>query len=107
MSESSAHPFGLPPRVIERLRGVFAGWPQIERAVLYGSRAKGIHRNGSDIDLCLVGEQLRVSDLLKINDEIDDLLLPWKVDLSLRHMIDNPDLLEHIGRVGVALYERS
>ncbi|AHE98264.1 nucleotidyltransferase domain-containing protein [Thioalkalivibrio paradoxus] len=107
MSGSNELRHGLPLRVVERLRGVFVGWPEIERAVLYGSRAKGTHRNGSDIDLCLEGEQLGLTDLLRISDEIDELLLPWKVDLSLRHMIDNPDLLEHIARVGIALYERA
>lgn len=107
MSGSGELQYGLPLRVIERLRAVFAGRPAIERAVLYGSRAKGTHRDGSDIDLCLEGEQLGVADLLRISDEIDELLLPWKVDLSLRHTIDNPDLLEHIARVGIALYERT
>ena len=46
-------------------------------ALLYGSRAMGTHRHGSDIDLCLLGAQLNVSALLKINDEIDELLRAW------------------------------
>jgi hypothetical protein len=40
------------------------------------------------------------SELLKLESEIDDLLLPYKVDLSLKHQIDNQELLEHIERVG-------
>jgi len=46
-----------------------------------------------------------LADLFEIENRIDDLLLPWKVDLSLRHRIHNPDLLEHIDRAGVKLFE--
>lgn len=98
--------FGLPAEAVEKLRGVFRGWPQIQRVLLYGSRAKGSYRPGSDIDLTIEGEQLSLSELLAIENQIDDLLLPWMVDLSLKHHIDNPALLDHIQRVGVSFYTR-
>ena len=104
MSDAAGLPYGLPPYVIDRFRALFRAWPQVERVVLYGSRAKGNYRKGSDIDLCLEGETLGIAELLKLDAEIDDLLLPWKVDLSLRHNIDNPDLLAHIDRVGIPIY---
>lgn len=105
MTDAAAQaPYGLPPHVLEQLTAVFRAWPQIERVILYGSRAKGNFRKGSDIDLCLEGQILEVPDLLKLNTQIDDLLLPWKVDLSLKHMIDNPNVLAHIERVGVPIY---
>lgn len=106
MSEAVTLDHGLPQHALERLRDVFRQWPQVERVILYGSRAKGTYRRGSDIDLCVVGEDLGVVDLLKLEGEIDDLLLPWKVDLSLRHQIADPDLLGHIERVGTSLYSR-
>ena len=46
---------GLPEHVLQKIRAVFARYPQVERAILYGSRAKGSHKNGSDIDLTLCG----------------------------------------------------
>ncbi|MCM2318408.1 Predicted nucleotidyltransferase [Geopseudomonas sagittaria] len=98
--------FGLPLSAVEKLREVFRGWPQIRRAMLYGSRAKGNYRPGSDIDLTVEGEDLSLSQLLAIESQIDDLLLPWMVDLSLRKDIDNPELLDHIERVGVLFYCR-
>jgi predicted nucleotidyltransferase len=98
--------FGLPAEAVEKLCGVFQGWPQIQRVVLYGSRAKGSFRPGSDIDLTIEGEQLSLSQLLAIENQIDDLLLPWMVDISLKHRIDNPALLDHIERVGVTFYTR-
>lgn len=98
--------YGLPAYAVNSLNAVFGAWPQIDRVILYGSRAKGNYRPGSDIDLCIQGVELTLPDLLAIENRIDDLLLPWKVDLSLIHKIDNPALLEHIKRVGSIFYER-
>lgn len=81
----------------------FAG---VEQAVLYGSRAKGNYRPGSDIDLTLKGDRLTYQDLLDIELALDDLLMPWKIDLSLFAQIDNPALVEHIERVGKIFYRR-
>lgn len=104
MSDPANLPYGLPPYVIEQLREVFREWPQILRVTLYGSRAKGNYRNGSDIDLSVEAPELGIGDLLRLDGQIDDLLLPWKVEIALRHQIDNPDLLAHIDRVGVPIY---
>ena len=98
---------GLPERVLQKIRAVFVRYPQVERAVLYGSRAKGSHKNGSDIDLTLCGgTDLTLDTLYRIADDLDDLLLPYTLDLSSFHHISDPDVLGHIGRVGVTLYEK-
>lgn len=73
---------------------------------MYGSRAKGSYRPGSDIDLALFGEALNYTQLNRIETEIDDLLLPYTVDLSLYAQIDNVDLQNHIQRVGQVFYQR-
>jgi len=106
VSEAPDTLYGLPSYAVDRLQTLFGRWPGIERIVIYGSRAKGTERYASDIDLCIEGESLGITDLLALENEIDDLLLPWKVDLSLRHMVDDPDLLAHIDRVGAVFYER-
>lgn len=72
--------FGLPKKTINSLNQVFSKFPKVEQVILYGSRAKGNYRDGSDIDLTLKGNNLSLDDLLKI---------------------ENPDFLEHIERVGV------
>lgn len=95
--------FGLSPRTLGLLRGVLAHHRGIERAVVYGSRAKGNFRPGSDIDLALDAPQLTLSDLLRIDTELDDLMLPYSIDLSLLQHISNPELLKHIDRVGKTL----
>jgi predicted nucleotidyltransferase len=96
---------GLPLHAITALKTIFAAYPEIERVLLYGSRAKDTYRHGSDIDLCIEGPSLDLTKLLSIENKIDDLLLPWKIDLSLKHQIDNQELLEHIKRVGIVFYQ--
>lgn len=97
--------FGLNDRTIEQIQAVFARYPQVEKAILYGSRAKGSYRKGSDIYLILCGgPDLTMTVLYRIIDEIDDLLLPYTVDLSIYDHIEDPDVLEHIRRAGVLFY---
>ena len=99
--------FGLKDDTIAKIQGVFASHPQVDKAVLYGSRAKGNYRNGSDIDLTLQGgPDLTLSVLYRIVYELDDLLLPYIIDLSIFKDIGDPDLIEHIQRVGVTFYDR-
>jgi predicted nucleotidyltransferase len=93
--------FGLGSGALARLRAVFAAQPGIDRVLVYGSRAKGNFRPGSDIDLVLDGARLGHEDLLRIESALDDLDLPYRIDLSLLHRIENPDLLDHIRRVGL------
>jgi len=103
----SAPRFGLKETVIEKLCGVFSGYPQVRKAVLYGSRAKGNYKNGSDIDLTLHGgDDLTSNILYKILDDIDDLLLPYTVDLSIYRTLNDPDFIDHIQRVGVTFYDK-
>ena len=97
---------GLSEKTVSAICGVFASYPDIEKAILYGSRAKGNYRNGSDIDLVLVGERLDLSRRFKIENELDDLLLPYKIDLALLHQIENKELVDHIHRRGVVFYEK-
>jgi len=97
--------YGLPENTINKINSVFANHPQIKRVILYGSRARGNYRNGSDIDLTIAGESLTHSQQLRLENALDDLLLPYKIDLSLMHEIQNVELLDHIRRVGVVFYE--
>jgi predicted nucleotidyltransferase len=98
--------FGLNPVTIDKINRIFAAVPEIDRVILYGSRAKGTYRNGSDIDLVIQGESVTLSRLFEIENDLDDLLLPYTIDLSLLHKIDDPALIGHIKRVGAVFYEK-
>ena len=98
--------YGLPERTVEKMCAVFAKYSEVERAVLYGSRAKGNYRPGSDIDLTLLGANLKRQLCATIDDELDDLLLPYSIDLSVFPELKHPELEAHIERVGKVLYRR-
>lgn len=90
---------GLPAEASQALVQCLAQHPGVEQIWLYGSRAMNRHRSGSDIDLCLEGAALGHRDLLQLMDGVDELLLAWSVDLSLRHNLPEP-LEAHLQRVG-------
>lgn len=58
---------------------------------------------GSDLDLCLEAPQLSHSNRLRLMNGVDDLCLPWRVDLVLRHELPL-ELEEHVQRVGRCLW---
>ncbi|NEX17632.1 MAG: hypothetical protein C1943_13645 [Halochromatium sp.] len=98
--------FGLPPTTTRLIRQTLAELPAVEKAVIYGSRAKGTYRPGSDIDLTLFGEGLDLDMLGRISTMLDESPIPYQVDLSLFDHIDHAGLREHIERVGREFYRR-
>lgn len=107
MSKDNNNQFGLKLSTINQIQQVFKRHPEIEQVLLYGSRAKGNYRNGSDIDLTLIGDRLNYKQLNRIETEIDELLLPYSLDLSILAHIDNSELLSHIQRVGLVFYSKN
>jgi len=97
--------YGLSDRTLNTLDSIFRKYPDIKQCILYGSRAKGNYRNGSDIDLSLkTGDNFSFTDLLRISGDFDDSNLPYFVDVSIYDNISNPELKDHIDRVGKILY---
>ena len=98
--------YGLPDRTLDTLDAIFRKYPGIKEAVLYGSRAKGNCRRGSDIDLSLkTADTFNFTDLLHIAGDFDDSDIPYFVDVSIYEKLSNPDLKAHINRVGKVLYQ--
>jgi len=96
--------FGLKKSTLNKLCSVFKSHDTIESMILYGSRAKGNYKVGSDIDLTIKGGLLPFFEFLQIEDQIDELYLPYMVDLSQYKQLTNSDLIEHIehiDRIGV------
>jgi len=97
--------FGLNEIIITQIKEVFFKYSQVESAIIYGSRAKGNYKNGSDIDLTLIGKNLNLDVINKISWDLDDLMLPYTFDLSIYRQIKDPGMLNHIKRVGINFYE--
>ena len=98
--------FGLNDTELQALRTTLASIPEVEEAIIYGSRARETNRAASDIDITLKGSALTYLQLALLDARIDDLYLPYFVDLSLFSMLKNPDLLESIDREGKVLYKK-
>lgn len=98
---------GLSEATVATITSVLARFPDVEQAVLFGSRAKGTHKPGSDIDLALVGAALDWRLLGHIYDALDDRLLPYTFSLVRRDAATDPEIAAHIARVGIPIYNRS
>lgn len=100
--------YGLKNSTIQKICTVFVRYRQVEKTVLYGSRASGSYKNGSDIDLTMFGgDDLTPQVLYRIMDEIDDLLLPYTFDLTILRYISDPAVIDHIKGMGVTFYEKA
>ena len=98
--------FGLSDTSIALIQDILKKHSEVEQAIIYGSRAKGNYREGSDIDLTLKGERLTHSILSEIWSELDDSYSPYLFDLSIYSRLNNPDLINHIDRVGKIFYQK-
>ncbi len=96
--------FGLPSHTLSSLCGVFSKYPQIEEVVIYGSRARGTHHEGSDIDLTIKGKEMRRNVLYRIEEDIENLLLPYCFDISIYAELRDPDFINSINREGKTIY---
>lgn len=98
--------YGLDDITINKIKEVFASFPDVDNVILYGSRAKGNYKTGSDIDLTLKGENIDLGTINQISSMLDDLLLPYTFDISVFSHIKSDDLLNHINRVGLVFFSR-
>lgn len=96
--------FGLSSHTVSSLCGVFSKYPQIEEVVIYGSRARGTYHEGSDIDLTIKGKEMRRNILYKLEEDIEDLLLPYCFDISIYAELRDPDFINSINREGKTIY---
>ena len=97
---------GLTEKTIAQIAGVLAGFTDVERAILFGSRAKGTHKSGPDIDLAMIGRTLDQRTVGRIYDALDDLLLPYRFSLVIFDRNTDPDVAAHVKRVAIPFYER-
>lgn len=99
--------FDLPNELIIRINAIFVKYSEIEQVIIYGSRAIGTFRNGSDIDLTIKGKSFTDQLLSKIYLEIDDLNSPYLFDISIYSTIESPELKDHIKRRGKIFYKKT
>jgi predicted nucleotidyltransferase len=97
--------FGLKERDIEDIKAVLGRFPEVEEAYVFGSRAIGNYKRGSDVDIAIKGAEVTFSTTLKITGILnEDTLMPYHFDVLGYNDLKNNELLEHIDRVGQLLY---
>jgi predicted nucleotidyltransferase len=95
---------GLSARTLAEIVAVLSDFPAVERAILFGSRAKGSHRPGSDIDLALLGRSIDWRVLGRIENALESSSLPYRFSLMHYNTDTPPEIDAHIVRVGREIY---
>lgn len=94
---------GLNTQTLELIKSCFEQYPNIVWVKIYGSRAKGDYKRGSDIDLAFSSP---VNDAAKLLGALDNLPLPYLFDVTHYESLQNQALKEHIDRVGILVYQQ-
>lgn len=97
--------YGLSDSTLEEILTIFRGNSHVEEVILFGSRARGTFRPGSDIDLAVKGDNLTFQEFLGLLVKMDELELIYKIDAIRYSNIKSQELLEHIDRVGQSLLQ--
>jgi len=103
---SETRTYGLLKQDLEAIISILKKNPKIDQVILFGSRAKGNNRKGSDIDLAIKGENLVLDDILEAKIRIDKLSLPYKFDIVIYERIKDHKLIDHVNRMGVSLFQK-
>ncbi len=100
--------FGLEQKDFVEILGIAAQFQEIEKIILFGSRAKGNHQKGSDIDLAIFGKKITQNTLVKLSEKLNsESMLPYFFDILIYANINNNELKEHIDRVGKIILEKT
>lgn len=96
--------FGLKKDELEYLRSILAEYPEIEKAMVFGSRAMGNFKPGSDFDLALLGEKISRKIILSLYDKLNEVSdFPYHFDIIYYNELSNPALKKHIDDFGITI----
>ena len=99
--------FGITRKSYQLILAALQDYQEVEKAVLFGSRAKGNYRKGSDIDLAITGKNVSAVIALNLKAYLNEVLpIPYYIDVVAYNLLDQPDLKEHIDRVGISFYQK-
>ncbi len=92
--------YGLKDRDLYWIRKAIANYPQVEQVLIFGSRAMGNYKTGSDVDLAIKGYQIDRRILNRLSDDLnEEYPLPYFFDVIHYESITNEDLKAHIDTV--------
>lgn len=98
--------YGLDDKHIRELTDILRKFPHIAEVVLYGSRARGDYHRGSDIDICLKGENITKADIIQLKTALYESRIPYFFDIAVWQNIKNADFKANIERDGKVFYQK-
>lgn len=96
----------LTKRDLQTIKTIHDKYPEVEEVLIYGSRAKGNDRKGSDIDLVIMNENVSQETISRVKFDFEESTLAYFVDVAHYPTIKDPGLKEHIARVGKTLFRK-
>lgn len=96
--------FGLPQKTISIIHEILKKYPSVKQAIIYGSRAKGNYRPGSDIDLTLKGD-IDYQTISRISSDLEESWIAYEVDVSAYNSLNDEYLLKEINTHGLVFFE--
>ncbi len=98
--------FGLKSKHREILESIFSDFKEVEKVLVFGSRAKETYHERSDLDLVICNSEMTYQRLGQLISAINESDFPYLVDIQLHENINNPELIAHISRVGKVFYQK-
>ena len=100
--------FGIYHSSYTLIIDAISGYPEIEKAIIFGSRAMGNYKKGSDIDIAIIGTEITWEITTKRTTKLNELLaIPYMVDVVNFNTIENDELKTHIVNIGKVFYVKS
>jgi predicted nucleotidyltransferase len=101
-------PHGLTERDRQQIIEAIRQFDEILVVVLFGSRAKGNYKLGSDVDLAVKGDRITHRTVAQLADLLnEDTPLPYYFDIVHYDALEIAPLVEHIDRIGIVIYDRA
>lgn len=98
--------FGLKASDMAAICSILKKYPAVTEVYIFGSRAKGNYKTGSDVDIALKGNGITLQTVSNVSFELnEETNMPYKFDVLNYHTIAEPALIEHIQRIGILFYK--
>lgn len=97
--------FGLRLPDMKYIIDKIKNFKEIEKAVIFGSRAKGTNKKSSDIDIAIYGKNIDFTTVAKLKSYLENGPMPFYFDIVDYTHLNHMELKEHIDRVGKIIYK--
>ncbi|ENK1244263.1 nucleotidyltransferase domain-containing protein [Clostridium botulinum] len=95
---------GISLQLFEEIRNSILKNPKINKAVIFGSRARGDYKKTSDIDICIYGKDIQNMDINLLEDSLNEINTPLDFDIVYFDKISKEALKINIEKDGILIY---